>query len=496
MKKQSCVIAFGDIDGKKFMFKNRDRNYVPELKIYHTRRNGVEMVYFKDEHTGWVEGINEHGIAVANSALMVLWDEKEGAKSKKKDNSHLGAIGSMDANRILKTLECKNMGDALDTVIKYDGGVRGHTFISDGNVGKSIEHTAKHEAYITDLIGNKDKYHARSNHGIRYPEAGYTLGENAKSSRTRLKKVLDLMSQIKEPEDLVHGLYEQRGKDFSSPHNVVRKTDNMFTSSQLIYDFDKKKITLYLIPEDCDYLGYEKTFDDEGVCSFEVKRISHYEDDGSFTIKPIKTNPSRVASLKMASQKKKYEIADKEINKVYIDRKLLEYLKDVLFVEDKKIEKGSECYEPAFELLAKFFESKKENLYEWLDYSQEEIDFDEGLFFFTGGVKVLDSEVVGELMFEEVNRKTHLTGTMYFDLELDFKVSRDFISELDVGIWHKEHLMDSYNSKFMQRDFETMREGMTIKHTLMLPFNFDISKHKPLEIDYMLFQQGRGTYNK
>ena len=76
MYKRSCVIAISDINGKKFMFKNRDRNYTPQLKIYHTIRHGVEMVYFKDEHTGWIEGINEHGIGVANSALMVLWDEK------------------------------------------------------------------------------------------------------------------------------------------------------------------------------------------------------------------------------------------------------------------------------------------------------------------------------------------------------------------------------------------------------------------------------------
>lgn len=490
MKKQSCVIAFGDIEGKKFMFKNRDRNYVPELKIYHTRRNGVEMVYFKDEHTGWVEGINEHGIAVANSALMVLWDEKEGAKSKKKDNSHLGAIGSMDANRILRTLECSDMREALDTVINYDGGVRGHTFISDGSVGKSIEHTAKHEAYITDIIG-KDKYHVRSNHGLRYPDAGYTLGENAKSSRTRLKKVLDLMSQIKEPEELIRGLYEARNEDFNSPHNVVRKTDNMFTSSQLIYDFDEKKITLYLIPEDCDYLGYEKTFDDEGVCSFEVKRISHYEDDGSFTIKPIKTNPSRIASLKMTSQKK-YEIADKKSNKPYIDHKLLQYLKHTLFARGKKIERDEDCYEIAFECLARFFDSKKENLYHFL-----EEDGDESIpLLFTGDVKVLDSEIVAELMFEHKNRETYLTGMMYLELELGFRPSKDFLSDLEMELWHKEHLHDSYTSHFNQRDFEVMRKGMTIKHTLMLPFNFDISKHKPLEIDYMLFQEGRGSYKK
>ena len=139
-----------------------------------------------------------------------------------------------------------------------------------------------------------------SNHGLRYPDAGYTLGENKKSSKARLQKVLDLLPQISSPEELIERLYAQRFEDFNSPFNVVRRTDNMFTSSQLIYDFDKRKITLYLIPEDCEYLGFHKDFDERGVCSFEVKRISHFEDDGSFSIRKVGGNPARVASLKMA----------------------------------------------------------------------------------------------------------------------------------------------------------------------------------------------------
>lgn len=299
MLKQSCVIAFSEVGGKKFMFKNRDRNYVPQLKVFHTHRGGVEVVFFRDENTGWLEGINEFGIAVANSALMVLWDEKEGAKGKKKDNGHLGAIGSRDASRILNALKCRTFEDALESVLTYEGGVRGHTIVSDGVQAVSVEHTAKHEAYITDLTG-KDKHHAMSNHGLRYPDAGYTLGENKKSSEARLQKVLDLLPQISSPEELIERLYAQRFEDFNSPFNVVRRTDNMFTSSQLIYDFDKRKITLYLIPEDCEYLGFHKDFDERGVCSFEVKRISHFENDGSFSIRKVGGNPARVASLKMA----------------------------------------------------------------------------------------------------------------------------------------------------------------------------------------------------
>ena len=139
-----------------------------------------------------------------------------------------------------------------------------------------------------------------SNHGLRYPDAGYTLGENKKSSEARLQKVLDILPQISSPEELIERLYAQRFEDFNSPFNVVRRTDNMFTSSQLIYDFDKRKITLYLIPEDCEYLGFDKDFDEKGSCSFEVKRISHFDNDGSFSIRKVAGNPARVARLKMA----------------------------------------------------------------------------------------------------------------------------------------------------------------------------------------------------
>lgn len=339
MYKRSCVIAISDIDGKKFMFKNRDRNYTPQLKIYHTIRNGVEMVYFRDEHTGWVEGINEHGIGVANSALMVLWDEKEGKKGKKKDHATLGIVGSRDAGRILKTLESTNIEDALDRVIHYDGGVRGHTFLSDGNVAKSIEHTARHEAFISDLATGG--VHVRSNHGDHYPDAGYTIGENKESSHTRLKKVLEAISEgCGSPEDLIKKLYAQRFEDPSSPFNVVRKTDNMYTSSQLIYDFENRKISLYLVPEDCEYLGYVKDFERQGNCSFEVYRLGHFNDDGSFNLKKVKGNPVRVASrAKQAMTKEKAEkkyvepILVKKIKRLFDTKDFSN--KDVKYIDDQ-----------------------------------------------------------------------------------------------------------------------------------------------------------------
>lgn len=365
MYKRSCVIAISDINGKKFMFKNRDRNYTPQLKIYHTIRNGVEMVYFRDEHTGWVEGINEHGVGVANSALMVLWDEKEGKGGKKKDNITLGALGSRDASRIIKTLECRTFEDALDTVIHYDGGVRGHTFLSDGVEAKSVEHTARHEAFISDLSAGK--HHVRSNHGDHYSDAGYTIGENKESSHTRLKKVVETLSDVESPEDLIKKLYAQRFEDPSSPFNVVRKTDNMYTSSQLIYDFENRMISLYLVPEDCEYLGYVKDFERKGRCSFEVYRLGYFNEDGSFNLKKIKGNPVRVASR--AKQAMTKEKAEKKFVGPIIQRKVKN-----LFDKQDLTDKAVKHIDDQFKKSSIPLMDRDENLFiEWQQIIEEDM---------------------------------------------------------------------------------------------------------------------------
>ena len=52
LTREACIIAVGDFGGDRCLFKNRDRNYTPELRVYHEVRNGVEVLYVKDEVTG------------------------------------------------------------------------------------------------------------------------------------------------------------------------------------------------------------------------------------------------------------------------------------------------------------------------------------------------------------------------------------------------------------------------------------------------------------
>jgi hypothetical protein len=286
IQKKACVIAHVNSEGHRVLFKNRDRNYSPELKIYHTISKGVEIVYMKDENTGWVEGVNEFGIGLVNSALMVLWDEKEGSKGKKKgEGAVLGAIGSKDARRILRALECKTLEEAMEELVSFEGGIRGHTIVSDGLRAFSLEHTAKHAPYFQEIA--QDEILVRSNHGSKYPDAGYTLGENAESSKRRMQITLDTLPNLK-IEEIAPSLYSQKYVDMESPFNVVRKTDNMYTSSQILLDLKNKKMVLYIIPEEASFLGVDINSDIESpVCSFEVKEFSFFDEEGGFEIKDV-----------------------------------------------------------------------------------------------------------------------------------------------------------------------------------------------------------------
>ena len=72
-----CIIVSKSIDGSKILAKNRDRAYKPSLEFVHTIIDGVEVVYLRDTVTDWSEGMNEYGVGLVNTALMVGYDENE-----------------------------------------------------------------------------------------------------------------------------------------------------------------------------------------------------------------------------------------------------------------------------------------------------------------------------------------------------------------------------------------------------------------------------------
>ena len=271
------------------MLKNRDRNYAPKVKIYHEIREGVEVLYLKDEGTGWVEGLNEFGIGVVNSALQVARDEAEKRLVKEVGKK------SKDGARILKVLEQKSLDEALAIACEYQGGVKGHTFLVSPDKTLSIEHTSKHDCVTKTVRG--DQIHTRTNHGFAHENAGYTHdSDDYLSSVTRRNQAQKTLRGLKSPADIAPALYGKRKKDRADPNNMVRNTDNMITSSQMVLDSTAKEVLFYILPGDTEYLGYEADLPAgyKPKVVLKVFKYTELSEDGKFETKPFKKAASKL----------------------------------------------------------------------------------------------------------------------------------------------------------------------------------------------------------
>lgn len=230
-----CIIISKYINGSKILAKNRDRAYQPSLEIIHTIINGVEIAYLRDTITDWSEGLNEYGIGIVNTALMVGYDENEKKIVKK------GGKPSKDGNKIRRALSRKTIKDTVNSAIKYAGGVRGHTFISTPNKMISIEVTSKHQPDFK--LHTLDMDVVRTNHGHHHFSAGYTKGPDYLSSKIRKTTAEKLIKTAKSVDDILPILRKKMYKHDSNL-NILRDTDKMFTSSQLLLDLTNKVLKL------------------------------------------------------------------------------------------------------------------------------------------------------------------------------------------------------------------------------------------------------------
>jgi hypothetical protein len=223
-----CIIVSKEVDNKFILAKNRDRAYNPKIEIVHTIIDGVEVAYLHDITTDWSEGMNEFGIGLVNSALMVGHDEAEHKIVKK------GGRPSKDGARIRKVLTQKTLKDALKVVLGKNGtndGIKGHTFISTPKYMVSVEQTSQHSPKVK--LQNVENPIVRTNHGHVFTDAGYTHGYKYLSSKMRKVSAEKQVNKVKDWEEIASAMRKEFfGKD--SHLNMKRDTKEMWTSSQTV----------------------------------------------------------------------------------------------------------------------------------------------------------------------------------------------------------------------------------------------------------------------
>ena len=117
-----CVVIAKYFSGTGWVgVKNRDRNYVPDLSFIKVKNRNTEVLYFHDDITKYVEGMNDSGICVLSASLMVLDDEKEITVRSK--------TPSKDGIKLKKALRYPNVKAACMSLIKQK--LPGNTLIFD-----------------------------------------------------------------------------------------------------------------------------------------------------------------------------------------------------------------------------------------------------------------------------------------------------------------------------------------------------------------------------
>jgi hypothetical protein len=288
--KTACIISVGEWGGKKCLFKNRDRNYTPEVRIYHKVIDGVEVLYMKDELTGWCEGLNEYGIGIVNAALAVHADEKAGKAGKGKSNDPATQNTLRDGKRMLKGLACKTLGDAVEAVKTHMGGLKGHTFVADPEKTVSLEATWRGHDYHRRNLPQSRK-HVRTNHGQFYQDAGYTedSGDDYLSSLARRDQAMKLLRGVDSHDQIAPSIYSSRKEDRADPLNMVKMTDGMRTNTQVVMNLSDREMLFYLLPGQVEFLGYQNDLpkNRKPKLTLKVMQYTDLDGDGHYGVEEI-----------------------------------------------------------------------------------------------------------------------------------------------------------------------------------------------------------------
>jgi len=231
---KECIIVAKKVNDTVILAKNRDRAYKPELEIVHEIVDGVEIAYLRDTTTDWSEGINEFGIGILNTALMVGFDEIEKKIVKKAGKP------TKDGVRIRRALTSRTLKQAVESAAL--SGVKGHSFVADSMRMVSMETTSMHKPKL-DVRDITQNDYVRTNHGFHYYDAGYTKGDDYKSSKIRKLGAEKAIEDAQSGVDILNALKKQM-YDKNSNLNMRRDTEKMVTSSQLMLNLKERTLQL------------------------------------------------------------------------------------------------------------------------------------------------------------------------------------------------------------------------------------------------------------
>jgi len=259
--------------------KNRDRNYIADIVIQQSNRDGMQRLWISDRDTKWSEGVNEHGLCILSAAYSVKNDEKEVEKTEPDPSK---VYYSPDGRKIRKALF---ESDPLEAV-KYIQELKltGATYVFNEELCYLLEGgfiDPEMKEYVSEYKEiKKNEISVRTNHGILIPQLGYSsissdpeIQRSRKSSEYRRNYAIKAIknNQIIVPPDLMDLLAKSPDKDpFLNPIRIgdVKKGDLVTTGQLLLVPRDR---TLHYRPIFCQVsFQYDKLNGKKSKTFFEI----------------------------------------------------------------------------------------------------------------------------------------------------------------------------------------------------------------------------------
>jgi len=283
-----CIIAAKKFPGVGWIgAKNRDRNYVPTIRIVQSNRNGVQRLYIDDDDTRYTEGLNEYGVCILSASLSVKSDEKEQGKTKPSERGD--NYMSPDGKKIRDALYEKTPKSAMQSLIHSE--LTGCTLIFNKTecylleAGRVIEYAQngnkKKGPFEYKFTRVTDDIVVRANHGILMPKYGYEETPDTpdgkrsrKSSEFRYKVAVEEVKKIRDPMKMLDALSVVRTKTGDVAYmNPIRTGDpkkkEMITTGQLLLIPAENTMHYRPIHSDVEF-SYTKLNDPKSKTFFEI----------------------------------------------------------------------------------------------------------------------------------------------------------------------------------------------------------------------------------
>jgi len=252
-----CTVVGGKLEDKMFLFKNRDRSYSPDSKIVAENFKNTEIVYYTDQ-TGWIEGMNEHGVGFVFSALSNKhypgYDPSYHMTDEPKNDSKFKKF----AEGIKEVLISKTAAEAVTRIEKSEKS--GNFLVGDKNQIIEIEifkgEKIAKKVDLSELI-------VKTNYGVLIPDAGHQpSGDSIKRAISGIrgyqaKLQLQGVTSINEiPTRMKFQVF-----DHGSPLNVYRTDVEENTISQCLMNLTDLKFYFFHDLETANSIDFEKKTD-------------------------------------------------------------------------------------------------------------------------------------------------------------------------------------------------------------------------------------------